>query len=207
MSKVTPEALEKILKSRGWKISAEKPGGIVNVTENGLLKCVDGRMSQESAMDGPKALGGIYAIASLRGATSLYDLKAITKEVAERYKPCVHGDDHGPLGCGYFKLWKTGQLPGVRPPEYSGGEARKTVLKAGGVYEWLDGDHQETYTIINFRPKTTFKPVEAQRFVLDAWLADEDEYDLGMDDYLTLAAETVERLRPAAMIAKIVPIE
>ena len=201
-----PEALKSVLEARGWQASIdEDPDGIVKVNRKGLFKCVDGRESDQiGRMRGPKALGGVYAIASLRGKRNLAGLKRIVAEVKKAgYVPSVHGDGHGPIGCGYFKLWKTGQLPGVCPPNYDGPQGRVTTLDAGGRYEWLKGDHQECFTIINLRPKTTFEPdPKNQRFVLDAWIA--DEFKLDLVRYLTLAAETVERLRPAAMVAKIV---
>ena len=34
---------------------------------NGILKCVDGRGSDNKAMAGPKMLGGVYDIANCRG--------------------------------------------------------------------------------------------------------------------------------------------
>lgn len=200
------ETLKSVLESRGWRAEIDdNPSDIVKVNRSGLFKCVDGRESDHTTrMRGPKALGGIYAIASMRDKRKLSHLKTIVAEVKKKgYVPSVHGDAHGPVGCGYFKLWKTGQLPGVRPPAYDGPAGRAAVLDAGGKFEWLKGGHEEWYTIINLRPKTTFEPKpKDQRFVLDAWIASEFKLDIGR--YATIAAETVERLRPAAMVAKIV---
>ncbi|MEQ8274642.1 MAG: cadmium-containing carbonic anhydrase [Deltaproteobacteria bacterium] len=184
----------------------DPPHKLVKVLKGGLFKCVDGRFSDQAAMRGPKALGGVYAIASMRGARTVAELQKIVQDMnkAGKYTPCVHGDTHGgPLGCGYFKLWKTGQLPGLTPPKYDGDFGRAAVLAAGGVYEGLVGSHEESFTVINLKPNTTLEPnYENQRFVLDAWVAKEFRIDLAK--YAVTAAETVERLRPAAMHAVIV---
>lgn len=201
---MTAKAINDLLKSRDWIIEGE-PEGHVPVAATGLFKCVDGRRSARAEMNGPKALGGLYAIASDRGVRHADGLQEIVNEVREKgYVPSVHGDSHaGPMGCGYFKLWKTGRLPGVRPPNFDADEGRAAVLAAGGVYEDLAGSHQEWYTIINLREGTTFEPRPTdQRFVVDAWI----QSVFGLSDrYLLLAAATVEALRPAAMRVRILP--
>ncbi len=203
---MTPEELKTALEARGWKarIESAPPNDIVRIKKTGLFKCVDGRASEASTkQNGPKALGGIYALACLRGKLTEKSLAAIVDEVRKAgYVPSVHGDAHGPTGCGFFKLWKTGQLPGRTPPSYDGMTGRRIVLDAKGEYEWLKGSHDESYTIINLRKNTTFEPVKKQRFVLDAWIA--EQFKLNIADYATLAAVTVEKLRPAAMVARIV---
>lgn len=201
---MTPKQLKAALEARGWTAQIETPKGIVPVGEGGLFKCVDGRASEaEKKQNGPKALGGVYALACLRGQGTKTGLARIVKEVRKAgYVPSVHGDAHGPGGCGFFKLWKTGQLPHRVPPDYDGMTGRKTVMDAGGEYEWLNGSHEESYTIINLRPDTTFKPVKKQRFVLDAWIA--KKFKLDLVEYAVLGAITVEKLRPAAMDARIV---
>ncbi|MBO6939336.1 MAG: hypothetical protein JJ863_30480 [Deltaproteobacteria bacterium] len=203
---VSPEDLKSLLESRGWQAKIdESPKDIVKIKSKHIMKCVDGRGSDQPDMQGPKTLGGVYAIASVRGVRTKAGLKKIVKEVqAKGYGASVHGDTCGTMGCGYFKLWKTGQLPALTPPKYDGDDGRIAVLEEKGTYEWLVGGHEETHTIINFRKGWTFEPKpKAQRFVLDAWVA--DEFKLDLVRYLTLAAETVERLRPAAMVAHIVP--
>ncbi len=187
------------LEQRGWKASvtprADVPD-LIQVSPRGLLKCVDGRLSDQEGMDGPKALGGVYAIASLRGVNDTQGLAEIVKEVkAAGHVPSVHGDQHAeppPMGCGYFKLWSTGKLDGVSPPGYTAEEGKKTVLEAGGVYETLQGAHAETEVLINLVPDTTFEPRTEQRFVVDAWLAERFNLDVGR--YLILGAQTVELL-------------
>ena len=146
-------------------------------------------------MRGPKVLGGVYGIAATRKVFDLNGLQAIVGEVAEAgYVPSVHGDQHAnpaPMGCGFFKLWSKGQLPGLNSPNYDSEEGRSNVLDAGGVYETLEGGHSESKVLINFIPKTTFEPREDQRFVVDAWIT--AEFGLDVPTYLTLAAETVDR--------------
>ena len=204
---MTPQDLVKALEGRGWKASIHKSlKGLVKVHPDGLFKCVDGRESDHDgdAMRGPKALGGVYAIAALRGKRDLKHLKPIVAEVRRKgYVPSVHGDDHGAVGCGFFKLWQTGQLPGLRPPNYDSAAGREEILSHDGAYEWLKGGHEEWFTVINLRSGTTFRPnPNDQRFVLDAWVA--EDFKLPLTEYAVLAAETVERLRPAAMVAKII---
>ena len=67
------------------------------------------------------------------------------------------------------------------------------MLGAGSVYETLAGDHSESKVMINLVPKTTLEPKEDQRFVVDAWIA--GQFNLDVPTYLTLVAETVERLK------------
>jgi hypothetical protein len=203
-----PEGIKQALESRGWTasiVSADDVHDLVDVDEDGLMKCVDGRLSDHPGMRGPKTLGGIYAIASLRGVTDLDGLREIVDEVREAgHVPSVHGDDHAsppPMGCGYFKLWVTGQLDGLELPEYTAEEGRSTVLGAGGVYEELQGGHAETEVVINLVPNTTLEPQADQRFVADAWIT--GPFELDVPQYLTLAAQTVELLN-GPLIARIV---
>ena len=195
---MTPEDIVSALQGRGWEASVVSASevNLVDVGPEGLLKCVDGRMSDHLGMNGPKALGGIYAIASLRGVRDLDGLRAIVQEVKDAgYVPSVHGDDHAdpaPMGCGYFKLWSTGKLPGFEPPNYDSEQGKAAALEAGGVYEQLTGAHAETEVLINLVPKKTLEPQADQRFVVDAWILGEFGIDAGA--YLVKAAETVELL-------------
>jgi len=207
---MTPEGIKQALESRGWTasiVSASDVPDLVDVNEDGLMKCVDGRLSDHPGMRGPKTLGGIYAIASLRGVTDLDGLREIVDEVrAAGHVPSVHGDDHAsppPMGCGYFKLWVTGQLDGLDLPQYTAEEGQAAVLGAGGVYEELQGGHAETEVVINLVPNTTLEPQEDQRFVADAWVT--GPFGLDVPQYLTLAAQTVELLNGPRVARIVVP--
>ena len=149
-----------------------------------------------TACVGQKVLGGVYGIAATRGVVDLDGLASIVNEVAAAgYVPSVHGDEHAhpaPMGCGFFKLWSLGQLPGLNAPEYDSEQGQARVLNVGGVYETLKGSHSESVVVINLVPDTTLEPKEDQRFVVDAWIA--GVFELDVPTYLTLAAETVERL-------------
>lgn len=207
---MTPEEIVGALEGRGWKaeiVSRKDVDDLVDVAPSGLMKCVDGRLSDRDGMRGPKTLGGVYAIASSRNIRDLDGLKGIVDEVREAgYVPSVHGDDHADpsaMGCGFFKLWVTGQLDGLEKPEYSAPEGQKAVLAAGGVYETLEGGHAETVVMINLVPKTTLEPKKDQRFVVDAWIT--GEFHLNVPEYLTRSAETVEKLNGPKVAKIIVP--
>jgi len=196
---MTPGNIFDALTARGWQaeiVRSDRVPDLVFVEPTGLFKCVDGRHSNNREMRGPKALGGVYAIAATRGVTDLPGLAKITEEVCQKgFVPSVHGDDCADppsMGCGFFKLWCNGDLPKVALPEYSSVEGQETVLKAGGVYEQLSGKHQESVVMINLVPGTTLEPMPNQRFVVDAWVT--AVFNLDVPTYLTLAAETVERL-------------
>ena len=196
---MTPNQIVEVLESRGWTaelINKEDVGDLVQINEQGLFKCVDGRLSDNEGMRGPKVLGGVYGIAATRGVMDLEGLAEIVGEVADAgYVPSVHGDDHthpAPMGCGFFKLWSLGQLPGLDAPNYDSEQGQTQVLSVGGAYETLEGGHSESKVMINLVPKTTLEPKENQRFVVDAWIT--GEFDLDVPKYLTLAVETVERL-------------
>ena len=196
---MTPAQIVDVLKSRGWTaeiVDKSQVTDLVEVNSEGLFKCVDGRLSDHDGMQGPKVLGGVYGIAATRGVMDLEGLAAIVSEVAAAgYVPSVHGDDHAhpaPMGCGFFKLWSLGQLPGLDAPSYNSEEGQAKVLNAGGVYETLEGSHSESKVMINLVPKTTLVPKTDQRFVVDAWVT--GEFNLDVPTYLTLAVETVERL-------------
>ena len=151
-------------------------------------------------MTGPKMLGGIYAIASLRGVTKASDLAAIVEEVKGKgYVPSVHGHEHpvtgapDSMGCGYYKLWKNGKLAGLTVPEFSGDEGRDAVKAAGGAYEVLEGKHYEVQVVINLVGGKTLAPnANDQRFVVDGWAI--GEFGLDLLKYLGLAVSTVEQL-------------
>lgn len=207
---MTPEDIVGALEGRGWKaevVSRADVEDLVDVNPQGLFKCVDGRLSDHDGMRGPKALGGVYAIASVRGVRDLAGLQAIVKEVADAgYVPSVHGDDHAhpaPMGCGFFKLWSTNQLDGFEPPEYDSEAGKAAVLEVGGVYEQLEGSHSESVVMINLVPGTTMEPKTDQRFVVDAWIT--GEFELDVPTYLTVAAETVEKLNGPLNAKIIIP--
>ena len=196
---MTPEQIVDVLKSRGWTaeiIDQTQVNDLVTVNAQGLFKCVDGRMSDHDGMRGPKVLGGVYGIAATRGVMDLDGLADIVDEVANAgYVPSVHGDEHAhpaPMGCGFFKLWSLGQLPGLEAPAYDSEEGQARVLESGGVYEVLAGSHSESKVMINLIADTTLEPKADQRFVVDAWVT--GVFDLDVPTYLTLAVETVERL-------------
>ncbi|EDM81437.1 hypothetical protein PPSIR1_39640 [Plesiocystis pacifica SIR-1] len=215
---MTPQDIKAALEARGWTatiVPRSEVSDIVDVGGDGLMKCVDGRPSFHPAMNGPKTLGGVYAIASMRDARDVAGLVQATRDVAAfGHVPSVHGDQHAeppPMGCGYFKLWKTGKLmnlapegkedefkaselpKGIVPPNYSAEEGSEIVLSEGGVYETLEGAHEEQEVVINLVTDTTFEPSrESQRFVVDAWITDKFNIDAGR--YLTVAAKTVELL-------------
>ena len=196
---MTPEQIVDVLKSRGWKaeiVDKAQVNDLVAVNGQGLFKCVDGRMSDHDGMRGPKVLGGVYGIAATRGVMDLDGLSDIVDEVAKAgYVPSVHGDEHAhpaPMGCGFFKLWSLGQLPGLEAPTYDSEEGQARVLESGGVYEVLEGSHSESKVMINLIADTTLEPKADQRFVVDAWVT--GVFDLDVPTYLTLAVETVERL-------------
>ncbi len=196
---MTPQQIVEVLHSRGWTaeiVNKSAVQDLVDVNEEGLFKCVDGRCSDHHGMRGPKVLGGVYGVAATRGVMDLDGLKSIVGEVADAgYVPSVHGDQHAnpaPMGCGFFKLWSQGQLPGLDAPNYDSEAGKSNVEDAGGVYETLEGGHSESKVMINLVSKTTLEPKEDQRFVVDAWIT--GEFDLDVPTYLTLAVETVERL-------------
>jgi hypothetical protein len=196
---VTPNQIINVLKSRGWTaeiVNKNQIKDLVDVNSQGLFKCVDGRLSDNIGMQGPKVLGGVYGIAATRKVLDLEGLTAIVNEVASAgYVPSVHGDDHAhpaPMGCGFFKFWSLGQLPGVEKPNYDSEQGQAQVLDSGGVYETLEGSHSESKVMINLVSKTTLVPKTEQRFVVDAWIT--QEFNLDVPTYLTLAVETVERL-------------
>ena len=203
------ETIVKALTERGWQasiVSVSELSDVVEVGPTGMMKCVDGRLSDQSGMDGPKALGGIYAIASMREVTDLDGLAEIVQEVMDAgYVPSVHGDEHAsppPMGCGYFKLWVTGQL-GITPPNFTAEQGQQAVIDAGGVYESLKGGHEEKEVLINLVPDTTFEPQVEQRFVVDAWVA--SRFDLDPGRYLGFAAQTVELLGGPRVARIVVP--
>lgn len=196
---MTPTQIVEVLESRGWTaeiVTKDQVEDLVDVNSDGLFKCVDGRLSDHEGMQGPKVLGGVYGIAATRQVVDLEGLGEIVNEVADAgYVPSVHGDDHAhpaPMGCGFFKLWSLGELPGLEPPNYDSEEGQEHVLNSGGVYETLEGSHSESKVMINLVSKTTLVPKTDQRFVVDAWIT--GEFELDVPTYLTLAVETVERL-------------
>jgi len=209
---MTPEQIAQALKNRDWGwspsiVSEHEVDDLIDVELGDLMKCVDGRPSDNVGMAGPKTLGGVYAIASLRGVTTLDGLKEVVQEVLDAgYTPSIHGDDHAdpsPMGCGYFKLWSTGKLTGLDKPGFDANAGAQAVLSVGGAYERLEGSHAEKEVVINLVPGKTLAPSHPQRFVVDAWVAGEFELDAGK--YLTLAAQTVELLtdKPGKRVTKV----
>jgi hypothetical protein len=176
---LTPEDIVAVLEGRGWEaeiVKAADMEGMVDVCPKGILKCVDGRGSDNKAMAGPKMPGGIYAIAHNRHTTSIEGLKAITKEVsAKGHVPSVHGDHSSDmLGCGFFKLWLTGRFDdmGYPRPEFDADQGANAVKEAGGFIEMHHGSHE--------------------RFIVDGWAA--GKFDLDVPKFLVAAAATVEML-------------
>lgn len=200
--------IAKVLEARGWIAKVLHQSDLerepLKVTKRGLFKCVDGRPSDNKNMNGPKTLGGVYALVASREKVSLRALENAVKEVkAAGFEPSVHGDcKHDEMGCGFFKLWRTGRLDGLSRPNYTAGQGRVAVELAKGKYETLEGTHSESCVIINLVENFTYAPHPDQSFVVDAWVTERFK---GIDQgkYLTLAAETVEKLG-GPMVAKII---
>ena len=199
---LTPEDVVGVLKGRGWEATivteSNCPVPVVDVNPKGILKCVDGRGSDNKAMAGPKMLGGVYGIANCRGIKTTDELGDICREVkAAGHVPSVHGDESGILGCGFCKLWVTDGFSdvglGIEKPNFSAEQGRDAVKKAGGVIENHYGAHAEKVVYINFVGGKTLEPDhDDQRFIVDAWAA--AKFNLDIPKYLVTAAVTVEKL-------------
>ena len=201
---LTPEDVVVVLQSRGWEATivkaADSPIPLVDVDPNGILKCVDGRGSDNKAMAGPKMLGGVYGIANCRGIKTTAELGDICREVkAAGHVPSVHDDNSGLgfLGCGFCKLWVTDGFAdaglGIEKPNFSAQEGADAVKAAGGVIEHHYGTHAEKVVYINFVEGKTLEPDhDDQRFIVDAWMA--AKFNLDIPKYLVTAAVTVEIL-------------
>ena len=201
--RLSPEDVKGVLEGRGWDVSIvtedKCPVPVVYVQPNGILKCVDGRGSDNTTrMAGPKMLGGVYGIANCRGIKTTQELGDICKEVwAADHVPSVHGDESGILGCGFCKLWVTDGFAdaglGIKKPKFSAEEGRDAVKAAGGVIENHYGAHAEKVVYINFVDGMTLEPYhDYQRFIVDAWAA--AKFKLDVPKYLVTAAVTVEKL-------------
>ena len=199
---LTPEDVVGVLQGRGWEATIVEedqcPVPVVDVNPNGILKCVDGRGSDNKAMAGPKMLGGVYGIANCRGIKTTAELGDICKEVAAAgHVPSVHGDESGILGCGFCKLWVTGGFAdaglGIEKPDFDAQAGADAVKAAGGVIENHYGAHAEKVVYINFVEGKTLEPDhDDQRFIVDAWAA--AKFNLDIPKYLVTAAVTVEKL-------------
>eukprot|EP01083_Nonionella_stella_P011736 33320_1 len=197
---LTPEDIKGVLEGRGWEAEIVKKAdmpGMLPVDPKGILKCVDGRGSDNTAFQGPKMAGGIYAIAHNRGTVTTEGLAAITKEVtAAGHVPSVHGDHSSDmLGCGFFKLWVTGRFDdmGYPRPEFDADQGAAAVKEAGGFIEMHHGGHEEKVVLINLVENMTLDPNEKdQRFIVDGWAA--GKFDLDVPKFLVAAAATVEML-------------
>ncbi|KAL7536571.1 hypothetical protein ACHAXR_011605 [Thalassiosira sp. AJA248-18] len=207
---LTPEDIVKVLQDRGWEaeiVKAASMPDIKPINPKGILKCVDGRGSDNTAMQGPKMPGGIYAIAHNRGTTSIDGLKAITKEVINAgHVPSVHGDTGGMLGCGFFRLWVTGEFDdmGYPRPEYDADQGKHAVEEAGGTIEMHHGSHTEQIVLINLVENKTFEPDENdQRFIVDGWAA--GKFGLDVPKFLVGAAATVEMLNGPKKAKIVIP--
>ena len=204
---LTPEDVVGVLQGRGWtaKIVTEdkSPVPLVDVDPNGILKCVDGRGSDNKAMAGPKMPGGIYGIANCRGIKTTEELGAICLEVkAAGHVPSVHGDESGIMGCGFCKLWVTNGFADIgldiEPPNFTAQEGADAVKAAGGVVENHYGAHAEKIVYINFVGDKTLEPDHNdQRFIVDAWAA--GKFNLDVPKFLVTAAATVEKLTKGAL--------
>lgn len=91
----------------------------------------------------------------------------------------------------------------MSPPEYDSEADKTTVLEAGGAYEQLEGSHSEPMVMINLVPGTTMEPRTEQRFVGDAWTT--GEFELDVPNYLTVVAETVEKLNGPLNATIVIP--
>lgn len=208
---LTPEDIVGVLNDRGWEAEIVKASSMPDlqpVNPDGILKCVDGRGSDNTAMLGPKMPGGIYAIAHNRGVTTTQGIAAITKEVIEMgHVPSVHGDDSSDmLGCGFFKLWVTGRFDdmGYPRPEFDADQGAAAVRDAGGYIEMHHGKHAEKVVLINLVDGMTLDPIEDdQRFIVDGWSA--GKFGLDVPKFLVAAAATVEMLGGPKKAKIIVP--
>eukprot|EP00804_Cyclotella_cryptica_P028952 CCRYP_012364-RA/>CCRYP_012364-RA protein AED:0.03 eAED:0.03 QI:636/0.33/0.5/1/0/0/4/0/300 len=171
-SLVTPEKILSFFQNRGWQADIvtefSMSYDMIKVDRRGILKCMDGRESDNFKFGGPKLPGGIYAIAQNREVITLKGLREIAEEVIHMgYIPSVHGDHSDDmLGCGFFRLWMMGKLGklGSPRPQFNADQGAKAVKAAGGIIEMQYGSHSEKTLYINLLKRD-------QRFVVDAWVA------------------------------------
>ena len=81
---LTPDDVIDVIKGRSWKADIVKESEISNLVPigpRGLMKCFDGHPSNNLAMNGPKKLGSVYAIATNRSVTDIDGLKRIVEEI------------------------------------------------------------------------------------------------------------------------------
>ncbi|MEK7165891.1 MAG: cadmium-containing carbonic anhydrase, partial [Patescibacteria group bacterium] len=72
------------------------------------------------------------------------------------------------LGCGFFRLWRSGKLAGVHPYEFSSG--RELFEATMNEKTTFSGKHEEQYLAFNLINDSTPVP-DRKRFRVDAWLA------------------------------------
>lgn len=200
---ITPEDIVNILEARNWQATIEIASSvrdIVPVEPTGILKCIDGRASNNKALKGPKMPGGIYSIAQNRGVTTIEGLKEIAKEVSDvGYAPSVASGDEG-----FFKVWLAGKKKDR--PEYHAYQGAAAIEEAGYFVEVHKGEHAEKMTVINLVEGKTLDPKENdQRFVVDVWAA--GKFGLDLPKFVEAAAKTVEAMGGPKKAKLIVPNE
>jgi|SRR3989338_4069287 len=182
--------LEELAHRRGWTVEYEDSSGVlVDVVDKGLFGCMDDRADGADQLiehPGPKMQGGLYGLAAMMGNVTKEGL-AIAAEAIRRlgFTPGAHGN------CGWEKLARGGELPGVQPLEYTPEEVPDILSELGAEYPQLGGPHTARRLRVNRRQGTTGNPA-GEAFHLDIWTA--PELGLSPEQVVGNAFDTIEGL-------------
>ena len=188
----------KVLHNRGWRLEVVKDSkDLVRVPEGTLFgPCIDGRPVVDSGvvLNGFKIPGGVYLV--MAAVVGRGDEQAVAEacDLIEKagFVPTVHGDEeHKEGGCGFARLLKERELPGLPKLEVDFKTVKEIVEGRGGVYVELKGNHSEQSLDVVLRRDSTLIP-NGEAFVLNPQAAD----ILGMDRgrLVGITAQTIELL-------------
>lgn len=143
-------------RKNGWHVEIGNKTELVQAVPE--LQCGDGRyanLPKNARKAGIAIFGGLSGVAALKtGGTEVGIQKATDLVRSKGLTPGIHGDEHGPLSCGLFHLWKAGALKSIKgikdfllPDEQA---LFRQLNSLGVVRTDLPGHHTEKMLTISF---------------------------------------------------------
>ncbi len=180
----------------GWTVEYGHRRELIRVTDKRVL-CADGR----NRMPSPTLIGGLWGAMAMSREGGGHDIFAFRRvqQIAARAGLIlgIHGDGHGPItGCGFFRLWSTGELKGKTYP-FLLGESEVKSIQQQVPHILLPGHHEEKILNVNLLPGYTPHP-NPHAFRWDAWVT--NPLDIDPAGCARATRKTIELLSPVRRV-------
>ena len=203
------ETAANFFRGENWQVEVQPymqalANGLISPRTSNRLDCADGRTANDPSLGPGYALfGGFWAIPALLTNLSLGGLRQAGQILADHgLEGVIHGDAHGDLNCGLFRLVQSNRLKALERNLYllaSHDTVLETVLRTLPFKVQrmaLKGEHIENKLVMSF-VKGYAPSLDPRNFRVTADLVDDLKID--REKFLRMCEETVRLLTNGAL--------